>query len=53
LAVRLSALEGEILRVERVVDESMSGPVAERFRDEATRQVRLIDQVRRELLAIP
>jgi len=49
LAVRLTALEREMTRVERMADGSFVGPAAERFHEEVTAQRRLIDRVRIEL----
>ncbi|MFZ0491852.1 MAG: hypothetical protein WAM81_01490 [Acidimicrobiia bacterium] len=53
LAVRLSALEGEIVRVEGMAEGSWAGPFAERFHQEVTRQRRVIRQVMNELLEAP
>lgn len=47
--MRLTALEREMTRVERMADGSFVGPAAERFHEEVTAQRRLIDRVRIEL----
>jgi hypothetical protein len=53
LAVRLSALEGAMVRVAGMAEGSWSGPAAERFHQEVARQRRLIQRVRNELLEAP
>jgi hypothetical protein len=53
LAVRLSALETEIVRIARVSEASWSGPAADRFRQQLERRRRLVADVRRQLLTVP
>ncbi len=52
LAVRLSALEREMILVERMAEGSWSGAAAERFHQEVAQQRRLVREVRDALLQV-
>lgn len=47
--MRMSALDGEMERVDRMADGSFIGPAAERFHEELSAQRRLIGKIRAEL----
>lgn len=53
LALRLGALDAEIVRIVRLSEGVWTGPAAERFRRQLEERRRVIQRVRNELLSVP